>query len=100
MAATEETASAPNSRSMAARSSWSRSKTSFAVDVATVLTCGLQPAGRSARTVIRELHIDAEVAPLQQRDDFLQRIAVLAGDPDAVALDRGLNLLFGVFDDS
>ena len=32
--------------------------------------------------------------PLSLGDYFLQRVAVLAGNPDRLALDRGLNLYF------
>src|ERR1700729_1227991 len=48
--------------------------------------------------VVRELHVDAEVAALQQRDHFLQRVAIFAGDTHEIALYGGLRFLLAVFD--
>src|SRR5215467_10566032 len=92
MARTLETVSRPNSRSIAARSSRSRSKTSFALDVVGALKEPL------VASVVRELHIDPEIPPAQQRNDLLQDIAVLAAHANRVSLDRGLNLLLRVLD--
>src|SRR5579872_2510076 len=87
---TLETASRSNSRSMATRSSRRRSKTSLAAALAEeVMLVG---------PVIGELHIDAKVPVLEHPDDLLQGIAILAADPDRVALNRGLHLQLGVLD--
>ena len=42
------------------------------------------------RTIVSELQVDPKILLLQQRDDVLQRVAVLAADAHQVALDRGL----------
>src|SRR5579862_5486740 len=47
--------------------------------------------------VVGELHVDAEVFTAQQRDHFLQRVAIFARDPHQVALDGRLHLLLAVF---
>src|SRR5689334_9331724 len=85
MARTLETVSRPNSRSMAARSSRNSSKTSLAVVVPGELKISFLV------TVIGELHVNAEVMALQERNDFLERVAVFAAYPHRVSLDRGLN---------
>ena len=56
-------------------------------------------AGPSVAAVVGELHVDAEVFGLQRRDRLLQHIAVLAADPQQVALNGGLDFEFAVFDD-
>src|ERR1700733_1247345 len=54
----------------------------------------------SVRPEIGELHVDAEVGLAQQLDHLLQRIAILAGDPHQIALDRRLHLFLAVLDDA
>src|SRR6267142_814691 len=49
--------------------------------------------------VVRELDRDSEVLVPQQRDDFLEVVAVLARDADLVGLDRRLHLDLRVLDD-
>src|SRR4051812_18899740 len=48
---------------------------------------------RPASPVVRELEGDAEVAFAQQSDDRLQVVALLARDPQLVALDLRLDAL-------
>src|SRR5436190_20599535 len=48
--------------------------------------------------VVRELERDAEVLFLDQRDDLLQIVAVLAGHAHLVLLDGGLDLDLAVLD--
>ncbi len=50
--------------------------------------------------IVGELHVDAEIFPFQQRDYFLERIAIFAGDAHKVALDGSLHLLLAVLDHS
>src|SRR5208283_5938460 len=95
IALTPETVSRPNSRSMAARSSCSRSKTSLALWVTDALKYFVPSVG----SVIRELHVNAEIALPQQGDDFLQCIAVLAADAHQVALNGGLHFFLGILDE-
>src|SRR5271157_3438119 len=94
IARTPETVSRPNSRSMAARSSCSRSKTSLALWV----TVGFK-ACPSVGSIVGKLHVDAEIALLQHGDDFLQRVAVFAADAHQVALNGSLHFLLRVLDD-
>src|SRR5437868_3339379 len=107
MTRTLETVSRPNSRSMAARSSRNSSKISRALVAGCVAmkSCetpifSLQPLRNRMlnRPVIRELHINAKVGILQQRDDLLQGVAIAPADPHQVPLDGCLHLLLGVFD--
>src|SRR4029077_19610574 len=93
MARTLETVSRPNSRSMAARSSRSSSKTSLADVVAGELNLPLLVI-----PVISELHVDAEIPPAQERNHFLQRVAIFAAYAHCIALDRSLNFLFRILD--
>src|SRR6185437_5900938 len=53
----------------------------------------------SLAAVIEELEIEAEIMPLEKGNHFLQRVAVLAGDADHLALDRRLHLFLGILDD-
>src|SRR5208337_5469198 len=53
----------------------------------------------SVGSIIRELHVDAEIALLQHGDDFLQRIPVFTADANQVALDGRLHFFLRVFDD-
>src|SRR5947209_14992343 len=48
--------------------------------------------------IIRKLHVDSKVPPSQQSDDFLQNIAVFATHTHRIALNGGLDFLFGVLD--
>src|SRR6202158_1334394 len=48
------------------------------------------------RSVVRKLQINPEIVPLQQRNRFLQRVAIFAADAYQVALNRGLRLLLRV----
>src|SRR6266581_2655043 len=89
MARTFETVSRPNSRSMAARSSRSRSKISFPVVAVSKVN--------SVSPVIRELHINAEIAGTHQRNNFLQNVAIFAAHPHQIALNGSLHLLLGIF---
>src|SRR5271165_3284301 len=50
------------------------------------------------RTVVRKLHVDSEILPLDQGDDLLQRIAVLAAHAHHVALNRRLHFLLRILD--
>ena len=52
----------------------------------------------SIGSIVRELHVDAEIVAAQQRDYLLQRVAIFAGDAHHVALDGSLHFLFAVFD--
>src|SRR6202011_1633124 len=54
------------------------------------------PAGHSDRSIIRELHVDAEILAAQQPDDLLKGIAVAAGDADQIALNGSLHLFLTV----
>ena len=110
MVLTPEAASRPNSCSIATRSSRSRSKTSLAVAIASVLKalrfsvlsqCSLPLTCKCARIAVRsigavvgELQIHAQIFAAQQGDDRLQLVAVLARYSDSIALDAGLRLLF------
>src|SRR5438128_7225019 len=60
-----------------------------------------QPARsrRLRRAVVRELERDPEVFGLQQGDDGLQVVAVLACDADLLLLDRGLHPNLAVLDE-
>src|SRR5579863_2788470 len=91
IASTPETVSRPNSRSIAERSARSSSKISFPLMAGDVLT-------RLVASVIGELHINAEIPLLQQGNDFLQCIAILAAYPYQVALDRRIYLFLAVLD--
>src|SRR5271167_3848453 len=93
IARTPETVSRPNSRSMAARSSCNRSKTSFALWVTDVLN-----VFPSVRSVIRKLHIDAEIRLLDHGNDLLQRVTIFAAHSNKVALNGGLRLELRVLD--
>src|SRR5271166_4077004 len=95
MARTSETVSRPNSRSIAERSSCSRSKTSLALRI-TVVFKRFAP---SVGSIVGELHVNAEIALSQQGDDVLQCIAVLAADANQVALNGGLHLFLRVLDE-
>src|SRR5512145_642143 len=59
----------------------------------TVATAALNAA------VVRELERDPEVLVPQHRNDLLQIVAVLPGDPDLILLDRGLHLDLRVLDE-
>src|SRR5690242_11023884 len=48
--------------------------------------------------VVSELHVDPEIARAQQLHHVLQRVAILAGDAQEVALDRCLDFLLAVLD--
>src|SRR4051812_41729330 len=98
MAPTFETVSRPNSRSMAERSSRRRSNISFAFIAGGLARRSFIVGPALIRSVVRELHVDTEIAALHQRDDLLQRVAVFAGHPHGVALDRGLHLFLGILD--
>ena len=93
-----------------ARSSRSRSKTSFPLTMAGALNDGalvvlffafsaavlsvLRVEGLLlVRPVIRKLQVDPKVVLPQHCDHFLQRVAVLAADPNQISLDRSLRLL-------
>src|SRR6185369_5815386 len=93
MTFTFDTVSRPNSRSMAARSSRSSSKTSFALPVA-----GVAKHGPLRGTVIRKLHVDAEIFAAKQGNDLLQSIAIFAAHAYQVTLDRSLYFLLRVLD--
>src|SRR6516165_4081034 len=108
MVLTLDAASRPSSCSMATRSSRSRSNTSLAVAIASVLKSFrfprfsgsglLQGSCRESAMlispVVGELQIDAQVLAAQQRNDGLQIVPVLAGYSHSIALDAGLYLLF------
>ena len=51
------------------------------------------------RSVIRKLHVNAEVFALQTGNHCLQRVAVLAGDAHDVTLNRSLDLGLRIFDE-
>src|ERR1044072_623718 len=51
------------------------------------------------RPVVRVLHVDAEVFRLELSNDFLQGVAVAAGDADGVALNRGLDFELRLLDE-
>src|SRR5438046_295555 len=54
--------------------------------------CLILAASRdSVRAVVRELHVYAEVFLLEQRDDLLQGVAILARDAHKVAVDLRLH---------
>src|SRR5271165_7128556 len=105
---TLDAASRPSSCSIATRSSRSRSKTSLAVAIASVLKSFRFPrvpdsgvlkgsCRRSVmliRPVIRKLQVHTKVLAAQQGDDRLQVVAVLAGYSHSIALNAGLYLLF------
>src|SRR6185437_16315138 len=107
MVLTLDAASRPNSCSIATRSSRSRSKTSLAVDIASVLKSfrfprvsgsGLQGSCRGSvmliRPVVRKQQVDSQIFPAKQRDDRLQVVAVFPGYSHTIALNAGLDLLF------
>src|SRR5436309_13356858 len=94
MATASDTVSRPNSRSMAARSSRTRSK----ISRTWVVTGVVKTRSWSLRPVIDELHVDAKIAPAQQCDDLLQYVAVFAAHAHQVALDRGLHFFLAVLD--
>src|SRR4051812_48064338 len=98
MAPTFETVSRPNSRSMAERSSRRRSNISFALMAGGLERRSFIISSALIRSVISELHVDTKIAALHQRDDLLQRVAVFAGHPHGVPLDRGLHLFLGILD--
>lgn len=50
------------------------------------------------RSVVHELHVDAEILLPQHGDHFLKRVAVFAADADEIALDRCLGFLFRILD--
>src|SRR4051812_6311959 len=54
--------------------------------------------GLLIRPVIGELHVDAEVVSAQERNDLLQRVAILGGNADEIALDGSLRFLLAVLD--
>src|SRR3982750_1898092 len=56
-------------------------------------------AGGSVGTVVRKLHVNAEVFVLQLRNDVLERIAIATGHSDNITLNRGLDPGFTVFDE-
>src|SRR5215469_777703 len=112
IARTLEMVSRPNSSSSATRSSRSRSNTSLPLMVAGALkivlallttesrrrngflcTSGVKS---SVRSVVYELQIDSEIVPSQQLDHFLQGVAILAADPNQIALDRCLRFFLRV----
>src|SRR5659263_37679 len=55
-------------------------------------------SGIPSRTHVDELHLHAEVLPLQQLDDRLEVVDVLPGHPDLLVLDLGLYLEFRLLD--
>src|SRR5439155_13971626 len=66
---------------------------------------GRLTAGKNKRSVpsvstavVRELKRDSVVVGLDQSNCFLQIVLVPAGDPHLIALDRRLDLHFGVLD--
>src|SRR5437879_5762627 len=87
IAETRETVPRSNSVSIAARSSRSRSKTSFTVNTGATLNRYAFLFTRSVGTVVGELHINAKIILLQQRNCLLQGVAIFAADADHVALD-------------
>src|SRR5437879_11293232 len=90
IAETRETVPRSNSVSIAARSSRSRSKTSFTVNTGATLNRYASLLALSVGAVIGKLHIDTEIILLQQCNRLLQGVAVLSTDADYVALDRCL----------
>src|SRR5215471_15974300 len=65
------------------------------------IVCGINRLGLFSdlvRSIVRELHIDTEVAGFQRGNYLLQGIAIAARDPDRVALDRGLHFGLRVLD--
>ena len=48
------------------------------------------------RAIVRKLQIDSEIVSLEERNGFLQGIAVFAADADQISLNRGLRFLFRV----
>src|ERR1700682_1448034 len=101
IAVTSETVSRPNSRSMAARSSRRSSKTSVpftaAPFIAGMLKVSLE-SWISIAPVIRKLHVNPKILLPQQRNNFLQRISILAADSHNIALDRCLHFFLGILD--
>src|SRR5438105_13296165 len=93
MALTPDTVSRPNSRSIAARSSRSSSKISLPVMVA-----GADKEEVSVCPVIGELHVNAEIAAFDERDDLLQRVAVLSTHAHQVSLNGSLHFFLGILD--
>src|SRR5947209_11570610 len=93
-----------NSCSMATRSSRRRSKTSLAENVAAALTesvyltVAIQPYGPSLRTVVRELHIQAEILLFKESDDGLQFVTIFAAHAHGVALYGCLHLALRILD--
>src|SRR4030095_10436389 len=58
-----------------------------------------QPNEPLLRTVVCKLHIEIKLARLEQLDHFLQRVAILAADPNKVAVDGSLNFELRILDD-
>src|SRR3984893_10439866 len=107
IASTPETVSRPNSRSMAERSPRSNSKISFPLMPACALNWFVPKSEASTveskkfliRSVIRELRINTEILATKERDDFLQRVTILASAPHQFSLTRCFHLLLGILDD-
>src|SRR5215472_14186586 len=94
MARTSDTVSRPNSRSIAARSSCRRSKTSLALRITVMFK-----VGPLVRSIICELHVDTEIGLLEHGDDLLQRVAVFAANAHKITLNRCLYLEFGILNE-
>src|SRR5436309_2454201 len=62
------------------------------------IQCDSMRRATSVGAEVDELHVDAEIALAEQLDHRLEHIAILAGDPHKVALDRGLHLELAVLD--
>src|SRR5882762_9835088 len=87
--------------------SW-KSASTLARSSSTRATISLRPAtllrptgsgdAKGTLPVVGELHVDAQVRPLQQLDHRLQIVPVLAGHTHLVALDGGLHLDLGPLD--
>src|SRR5659263_153230 len=54
---------------------------------------------RFLRAAVDELHLHAEVLPLQQPDSLLEVVGVLPGHADLLVLDLGLDLQLRLLDD-
>ena len=99
-------ASTSNARSSNSSSKWGSIYASRSRTTAATSRCSAPQASRACTSTrattsksialvaeVLELQGDAEVAALQRRDDRLQVVALLAGDPQLVALGLGLDAL-------
>src|ERR1700683_866143 len=93
-----ETVSRPNSRSIAAKSSRSISKNSFPVMAAGMLMASSLWRRLSVGPVVRKLRINPKVLLLEQGNDGLQRVPILAAHAHQIPLNRGLSLVLRVLD--